>query len=77
MSEQALSRWRVGQKVGRTVYAMVAESASDDDVLIGMMDTPELAAVVVNAHNALHQIVASAYGETTLPTGRVRTEVDA
>lgn len=33
--------WRVGKKVGRTIY--------DGDVLIGMMDTPELAALVVAA----------------------------
>lgn len=70
-------RWRVGHKLGRTVYAMVGETASDDDELLGMMDTPELAALVVNAHNALHQIVGSAYGETTYPSGKTRTEVDA
>lgn len=36
--------WRVGRKVGRTVY--------DGDTLIGVMDTPELAARVVAAVNA-------------------------
>ncbi len=35
--------WRVGRKVGRTVYV--------DDVLVGIMDTPELAAEVVAAMN--------------------------
>jgi hypothetical protein len=36
-----MSRWRVGRKVGRTIY--------DGDTLVGMMDTPELAALVVHA----------------------------
>lgn len=35
--------WRVGRKVGRTVY--------DGDRLIGMMDTPAQAALVVDAVN--------------------------
>jgi hypothetical protein len=37
-------RWRVGRSVGRTVY--------QGDELIGVMDTPELAALVVAAVNA-------------------------
>jgi hypothetical protein len=37
-------RWRVGRKVGRTIYL--------DDQLCGMMDTPELARQVVDALNA-------------------------
>jgi hypothetical protein len=54
-------RWRVGTKVGRTIYAMLDGSTGgkdcDDaeklnDVLIGLMDTPELAVEVVVAHNA-------------------------
>lgn len=36
--------WRVGRKVGRTVY-------DANDTLIGVMDTPELAARVVIAIN--------------------------
>lgn len=40
-----LAPWRVGRKVGRTIY-------DANDVLIGMMDTPGLAAVVVAAVNA-------------------------
>jgi hypothetical protein len=35
--------WRVGRKLGRTVY--------DGDQLIGVMDTPELAETVVAAIN--------------------------
>ena len=39
------------KKVGRTVYAIVGEEPSDQDVLIGVMDTTELAIEVVIAHN--------------------------
>lgn len=43
MTEHPLP-WRVGRKVGRTVY-------DADDELIGVMDTRELAALVVAAVN--------------------------
>jgi hypothetical protein len=43
--------WRVGRKVGRTIYAQTGPEPSDDDVLIGVMDTPELAEDAVNCHN--------------------------
>ncbi len=43
--------WRNGRKVGRTLYAMVGELPSEDDVLIGVLDTRELAWEVVIAHN--------------------------
>lgn len=43
--------WRVGRKVGRTIYAMTGPEPSDDDPLIGVMDTPELAAEACEAHN--------------------------
>ena len=43
--------WRVGRKLGRTIYAMAGEFPSDRDVLIGMMDTEALAACAVADHN--------------------------
>lgn len=43
--------WRVGRTVGRTIYAMVGAAPSEDDVLIGMMDTAELAGEACVAHN--------------------------
>ena len=46
-----LLSWRTGRKVGRTIYAQLGPEPSDDDVLIGMMDTPELAAEACAAHN--------------------------
>jgi hypothetical protein len=44
--------WRTGRKVGRTLYAQIGNVPSDDDVLIGVMDTPELADEAAKAHNA-------------------------
>lgn len=44
--------WRVGRKVKRTIYQQIGPDPSDDDVLIGMMDTPELASEVVRTRNA-------------------------
>ncbi len=44
-------QWRVGRKVGRTIYRMLGEKPSDNDVLIGVMDTPELAQLAVAAYN--------------------------
>ncbi len=43
--------WRTGRKVGRTIYAMVGRVPHDNDVLIGVMDTPELAREAVEGHN--------------------------
>lgn len=43
--------WRVGRKVGRTIYAQIGSEPHEDDVLIGVMDTPELARAAVEAHN--------------------------
>lgn len=43
--------WRVGRKIGRTIYAVVGDKPSDTDVLIGMMDSRALAAEAVGAHN--------------------------
>lgn len=43
--------WRTGRSVGRTVYRMVGAEAAKADILIGVMDTPDLAAQVVAAVN--------------------------
>lgn len=45
-------KWRTGRKLGRTIYAIIGQNASDIDVLIGMMDTVELAEEAVMAHNS-------------------------
>ena len=46
-----IMRWRVGRKVGRTIYEQVEEEPGDDDRLIGLMDSAELAQLVVDAVN--------------------------
>lgn len=43
--------WRTGRKVRRTIYAQIGSEPSDDDVLIGVMDTPALAENAVASHN--------------------------
>lgn len=50
--------WRVGRKVGRTVYI--------GDELVGLMDTPELAETVVRAVNGLREFETQAqFGAAT------------
>jgi hypothetical protein len=44
-------RWRVGRKVGRTIYAQLGDEPSDHDPLIGVMDSRRLAEEAVTAHN--------------------------
>lgn len=43
--------WRTGRHVFRTIYAQGGSDAARDDELIGVMDSPELAAEVCRAHN--------------------------
>lgn len=38
-----MATWRVGRKLGRTLYK--------DDACVGMVDTPELAALIVETMN--------------------------
>lgn len=61
------TRWRVGSKVGRTIYAEIPGTEHDAHPLIGMMDTPALAEEVVKAHNLLVDTVAAweAQGDVT------------
>lgn len=49
--------WRVGRKVGRTIYAVTP--GDEPDPLVGVMDTVALAAEAVRAHNADLNIRAS------------------
>ena len=44
--------WRVGRHVGRTIYVQVSEDPSQRDLLIGVMDSAELAQLVVDLVNA-------------------------
>lgn len=48
-----LKPWRVGRKVGRTIYQQTGTDPADGDTLIGVMDSRELASAAVEAHNRL------------------------
>ena len=45
-------KWRVGNPVGRTIYIQEGDEASEQDTLIGMMDTSAQAMLVVIAVNS-------------------------
>lgn len=49
---------RQGRKVGRTLYELAGAEPSDDDVLVGVVDTPELAALIVAAVNQGDRLAA-------------------
>jgi hypothetical protein len=55
-SETTYAVLRVGRKVGRTVYLQAAPAPSDSDTLIGLMDSPVVAAAVVDAVNVAWQL---------------------
>lgn len=44
-------RFRVGKETGRTIYRMVGASPSDDDQMVGVLDSPELAQQFVDSAN--------------------------
>ena len=44
--------WRQGRHQGRHLYAQLGPEPSDDDPLVGTLDTAELAAEACEAHNA-------------------------
>lgn len=46
-------RLRTGRKVGRTIYRQLGAIPSDDDPLVGVMDTADLAKLVVDAFNRM------------------------
>ncbi len=47
----ATGRLRTGRTVGRTIYRQISDDPSKNDELIGLMDTKELASLVVEAVN--------------------------
>jgi len=62
MGDLLKMQWRVGRKLGRTIYAQLYPEPSDDDVLIGMFDSPRLAAECVRSHNAVLEAAGAVYG---------------
>jgi hypothetical protein len=65
--QEAGVTWRAGRKVGRTIYAQLGSFASDDDLLIGVMDTPELAAEACAGRNAAAAAMRLAKGAGVTP----------
>lgn len=47
--------WRVGRKLGRTLYQQLGAEPSDLDPFVGLMDSPALAKQVVDAVNTVHR----------------------
>lgn len=45
--------WRTGRSIGRTIYAVPpgAQYRDGSEIVLGMVDTPELAAHIVKVHN--------------------------
>ena len=42
---------RQGRKVGRTLYRQLGDEPSDDDPIVGLVDSIELAKIIVEAVN--------------------------
>lgn len=58
--------FRVGRHLGRTIYQVTGDGPSDSDRLIGMMDTAEIGAYVVEALNTYERVL-SARAKANLP----------
>lgn len=58
--------WRIGTKLGRTLYR--------DEVLVGMVDTPEIAATIVDAMNARDNELVPVPGMPEVSVPRVLLE---
>jgi hypothetical protein len=43
--------WRVGRKLGRTIYAQGGSAPSDRDKFIGIFDSADVARLIVAEHN--------------------------
>ena len=63
-TNERTQRWRVGRKLGRTLYK--------DDRCVGMVDTPELAAEIVAAMNEAADAPAPAWDVFALTKSRAR-----
>lgn len=51
MTDLTAVPWRTNSAAGKTIFAQAGREPSPDDLPIGMMDTPELAADACAAHN--------------------------
>ena len=48
---QANLPWRIGRKLGRTIYVQLGAEPAEDDPLVGMVETKPLAQYIVALHN--------------------------
>lgn len=68
MTDAAQVPWRVGRKLGRTIYA---EDGTDEGTLLGMVDTVGIAQHVVKIHNLLVMSeYVTEYGHMVKPVGQ-------
>lgn len=44
-------RWRVGRKLGRTIYAQIGAEPALEDVVLGMVDDQRIAQAICDEHN--------------------------
>lgn len=56
-----MSRWRAGRKLGRTLYLQDGSEPSDDDRFLGLMESEELAEIVVEATRRLFDDFQAAF----------------
>lgn len=64
MTDLTAFPWRTGRTLGRTVYARTGGDDWKADTVIGMLDTPELAAGACAAHNdmlRLHWLIGAGH----------------
>ena len=58
--------WRTGRHVGRTIYAQYGPEPSDEDQLIGVMDSPALAAEACEGRNLTAEAVQELAAEAAI-----------
>lgn len=66
MEDYNRMQWRVGTKVRRTIYAVIPGKDHEDHILLGLMDTPQLATEVVGSHNRMLNTATFAQKEQLL-----------
>lgn len=61
--------WRTGRRNHRVLYAVIGEEPSDDDIMIGSVDAPEIAHLIVLHHNRGRSRVVAHPSEMPAPGG--------
>lgn len=58
--------WRVGRKLGRTIYRQIGDEPGDDDEFLGIMESRALARMVVDEHNESQDVKLTPLARYTL-----------